>query len=56
MAGNMTVQTGASVEDFLSSVEQDRRRREGFDMLDLMAEATGFEPRMPAGAFRATPP
>ncbi|MVA97582.1 DUF1801 domain-containing protein [Nitratireductor sp. CAU 1489] len=46
MAGNMTVQTGASVEDFLSSVEQDRRRREGFDMLDLMAEATGFEPRM----------
>jgi hypothetical protein len=46
MASNMTVQTGVRPEDFLATVEPERRRRESYEMLDLMGRATGLEPRM----------
>ena len=41
-----TKKTDASVEEFLNSVEHDRRREESFVILELMREATGEEPSM----------
>lgn len=41
MAENKTVPTGASVEEFLSSVEHPTRREDGFALLRMMSEATG---------------
>ena len=41
MAENKTVPTGASVEEFLTSVEHPTRREDGFALLRLMSEATG---------------
>lgn len=41
MAENKTVPTGASVEEFLSSVEHPTRREDGFALLRIMSEATG---------------
>lgn len=36
----------ASVEEFLSSVENEKRRKDAFDVLKLFKEVTGEEPRM----------
>lgn len=41
MAENKTVPTGASVEEFLSSIEHPTRREDGFALLRMMSEATG---------------
>lgn len=46
MAENKTVETDASVTDFLDAVENQTRRRDGYALLDLMREASGVEPRM----------
>lgn len=46
MAENKTVETDASVTDFLDAIENQTRRRDGFAVLDLMREASGLEPRM----------
>ena len=46
MAENKTQKTGASVEEFLSSVENRTRREDGFRVLQLMQEVTGLEPEM----------
>ena len=46
MAENKTQKTGASVEEFLASVESKTRREDGFRVLELMQEVTGLEPEM----------
>jgi hypothetical protein len=46
MAALKTQKTDASVEDFLNRVEDEARRRDCFDILDLMREVTGEEPAM----------
>ena len=46
MAENKTRKTGASVEEFLSSVENKRRREDGSTLLTMMQEITGLEPEM----------
>lgn len=46
MAELKTRRNSASVEDFLNSVENERRREDSFAVLELMREATGEEPAM----------
>lgn len=46
MSQNKTQKTGASVEEFLESVANPRRRRDGFAVLAMMREITGLEPEM----------
>ena len=38
--------TDASVEDFLASVENETRRKDGFELLKIYKRATGLEPKM----------
>lgn len=38
--------TGASVEDFISGVDNERRRQDGFTLLEIYKRATGLEPKM----------
>lgn len=46
MAENKTSKTDASVDEFLDSVENDRRRQDAQTLVGLMERATGEEPRM----------
>lgn len=46
MSENKTQKTGASVEGFLESVQNARRREDGFAVLAMMREITGLEPEM----------
>lgn len=46
MAENKTRATGASVDEFLASVEHPVRRRDGQRLLELMTEITGQKPEM----------
>jgi hypothetical protein len=46
MAEPKTQKNEASVEDFLNSVEHDKRRTDGFAVLQMMREVTGEEPAM----------
>ena len=46
MAENKTRKTGASVSDFLASVENKRRREDGNTILEMMKQITGMEPEM----------
>ena len=46
MAALKTQKTDASVEEFLNAVPSDRKREDGFALLDLMSEVTGEEPAM----------
>ena len=46
MAENKTRKTGASVEEFLASVENKRRREDGLTLLEMMREITGLEAEM----------
>ena len=46
MTDNKTRRTGASVGDFLTSVESKRRREDGFTLLEMMKEITKLEPEM----------
>jgi hypothetical protein len=41
-----TQKTGASVEDFLNAVENERRRSDGFRVLEIMRQLSGEEPAM----------
>lgn len=38
--------TDESVEDFINSVENERRRKDGFELLKIYKRATGLEPKM----------
>lgn len=46
MSGNKTAPTRVRPEDFLASVEHDRRREDGFALLEMMTRVTGMEPVM----------
>jgi hypothetical protein len=46
MAKIKTTQNDASVEDFLNSVENERKRKDSFAILELMRKVTGEEPKM----------
>ena len=46
MAEPKTKKTDASVEDYLNSVEQERKRADSFALLELMLEVTGEEAAM----------
>jgi hypothetical protein len=46
MAALKTQRTDASVEDFLRGVADEKRREDGFAILELMKEVTGEEPAM----------
>ncbi|MEM9301136.1 MAG: DUF1801 domain-containing protein [Pseudomonadota bacterium] len=46
MAGNKTVPTGAAVQDFLENVNNDQRRADALEVLAMMRDITGEEPRM----------
>jgi hypothetical protein len=46
MAANKTVPTEQTVEDFLSKIEDERKRKDSFAVVELMKQATGTEPTM----------
>lgn len=46
MAEIKTKQNDKSVQEFLESVADERKRKDSFALLDLMQEATGKEPKM----------
>ncbi|WP_343707214.1 DUF1801 domain-containing protein [Flavobacterium sp.] len=46
MAKNKTTETQNSVTDFINAVENDVKRNDAFELLKIMQEITGFEPRM----------
>ncbi len=51
MAELKTKKNDGSVEDFLNSVENDKRREDGFAILQMMKEQTGVEPKMWGGSI-----
>jgi len=46
MAGNKTIPTHQSVEQFLNAIEDERKRTDSFTLLDLMKQVTGMEAKM----------
>jgi hypothetical protein len=46
MAEPKTKVTDASVEDFINSVENDTRREDAFEILEIYKRVTGLEPKM----------
>lgn len=46
MAELKTQVTDASVEDFINSVANERRRKDGFELLTIFKRVTGLEPKM----------
>ena len=46
MAKNKTIPNEQSVEQFLNSVEDERKRKDSFTILELMKQVTGMEPKM----------
>lgn len=46
MAENKTKPTAASVEDFLSTVKDEQKRKDSFVILEMMKKASGEEPKM----------
>lgn len=43
---NKTVETEASVEDFLASVENEQKRADSREVLEMMSSITGHQPKM----------
>jgi hypothetical protein len=46
MAKNKTTETTQSVADFLNTIADDAKRADSFRLMEIMKEATGFEPKM----------
>ena len=46
MSENKTTPNGQDVEQFLNSVDDERKRKDSFTILELMKQVTGIEPRM----------
>ena len=44
MAANKTQPTKQSVESFINAVENEQRKKDGFEVLELMKEITGEDP------------
>ncbi|KAF2509537.1 DUF1801 domain-containing protein [Flavobacterium zhairuonense] len=46
MAVNKTTETTNSVTDFINAVENEQKRKDAFQLLSIIQELTGFEPKM----------
>ena len=46
MAENKTKPTAASVEDFINAVQDEKKRKDSFALVEMMKKATGEEPKM----------
>ena len=46
MAENKTTPNDQDVEQFLNTVDDERKRKDSFTILELMKQVTGLEPRM----------
>ena len=46
MAGNKTTPNDQDVEQFLNSIDDERKRKDSFTILERMKQVTGMEPRM----------
>jgi len=46
MAKNKTTETQQSVTDFINAVENEAKRNDAFELVKIMQETTGFEPKM----------
>ncbi|WP_431242411.1 DUF1801 domain-containing protein [Flavobacterium sp. P21] len=46
MAVNKTTETANSVTDFINAVENEQKRKDAFQLLSIIQELTGFEPKM----------
>lgn len=46
MAKNKTTETTHSVTHFINTVEDEVKRKDAFELLKIMQEVTGFEPKM----------
>ena len=46
MTANKTQKTGVSVEDFINSVDHEGKRKDAFEILEMMKEVTGEDPKM----------
>ncbi len=46
MSSNKTVETGSSVENFINALDSGQKRKDSREMIAIMSEITGAEPRM----------
>jgi hypothetical protein len=46
MAKNKTTETKASVKDFLSTIKDDKRRKDFSTIIDMISKSTGYEAKM----------
>ncbi|WJS94327.1 DUF1801 domain-containing protein [Flavobacterium johnsoniae] len=46
MAKNKTTETESSVIDFINAVEDDKKKNDAFELLKIIQETTGIEPKM----------
>ncbi|WP_125720295.1 DUF1801 domain-containing protein [Flavobacterium ustbae] len=46
MATNKTTETSNSVTDFINAVENEAKRNDAFELVKIMQNITGFEPKM----------
>jgi hypothetical protein len=46
MADNKTKETEKSVEDFINTVEDQKKKQDSFELVKLLQEVSGFEPKM----------
>ncbi|WP_259014866.1 DUF1801 domain-containing protein [Emticicia fluvialis] len=46
MAKNKTSETAIKVEDFLNQITEEKRKTDGFQLLQIMSQQTGLEARM----------
>jgi hypothetical protein len=46
MAKNKTAETSNSVNDFIKAVKDETKRKDSFDLIELIKKVTGFEPKM----------
>jgi hypothetical protein len=46
MSSNKTVETGSSVETFINALDSGQKREDSREMIAIMSEITGAEPRM----------
>ncbi|MEG2102381.1 MAG: DUF1801 domain-containing protein [Flavobacterium sp.] len=46
MAKNKTTETQSSVTDFINTVEDEAKRNDAFELIKIMRQITGFEPKM----------
>lgn len=46
MAKNKTTETSGSVTDFINAVDNEAKRNDAFELVKIMQNVTGFEPKM----------